>query len=126
MRLRDRRALISALLLVVGYVAIILTVLLTVAHILLGTPLPRTTPLLGKLVSINAALLFWRLLVRAYFVTQGYGWREGLTSIPRTMTANVIAMMAARRALVRYAQMRRTGVTVWEKTAHAFPEELRR
>ena len=124
MRLRDRRALVAALLLCVGYLAIILTSVLAASHLALGSAMPRLTPLLRWLVALNAALLFWRLLVRAFFVWRGYGWREGLMSVPRTIVANVIAMMAARRALVRYAQMRRTGVAVWEKTAHYFPAGL--
>ncbi len=124
MRLRDRRALVAALILCVGYAAIVLTVLLNAAQYALGVPPPKVTPLLAGLVAVNATLLFWRLCVRAYFVTRRYGWREGLRSVPRTLAANVVAMMAARRALFRYLQMRRTGVAIWEKTTHYFPIEV--
>ena len=40
--------------------------------------------------------------MRFGFVARAYGWREGLRSLPRTVTGNIIAMMAARRALGRY------------------------
>jgi adsorption protein B len=38
--------------------------------------------------------------------------------------SNVIAMLAARRAVFRYLSIRRTGTTHWDKTSHAFPAEL--
>ena len=52
---------------------------------------------------INAWLLGWRLLMRAGFTTAAYGWREGLRSIPRTLVANIIAILAARRALLLHS-----------------------
>ena len=47
--------------------------------------------------------------MRFGFVARAYGWREGLRALPRTVTANIIAIMAARRALGRYLRLRRTG-----------------
>ena len=76
--------------------------------------------MLQALLAINSALLLWRLAMRFGFVAAAHGWREGIRSLPRTVTANIIAMMAARRALVRYL----AGRSQWDKTAHAFPQQL--
>jgi bacteriophage N4 adsorption protein B len=121
MRLHDRRALLGAIVLVVAYVALVLTVVLAVAHAVFGMSLPEPTPLLRSLFSITGVLLLWRLVTRAFFVTRAYGWREGLRSVPRVLIGNVIAIIAARRALWLYLRMRRDGVVRWDKTAHAFP-----
>ena len=81
-------------------------------------------PLLGVLIAVNSGLLLWRLSMRFGFVAAAYGGREGLRALPRTVTGNVIAMMAARRALFRYLGLRRNGRGPWGKTAHVFPEVL--
>ncbi len=39
----------------------------------------------------------------------------------RAVVGNVIAVMAARRAVGIYLRMRRDGVVHWDKTAHHFP-----
>lgn len=124
MRLHDRRALIGAVVLLAGYAALVLTIGLWASHLLLGTDFSKTTPLLGLLLSISGAILLWRLAVRCAFVTYAYGWREGLRSIPRAVIGNVIAIMAARRALWLYLRMRHDGVVRWDKTAHAFPDVM--
>ena len=82
-------------------------------------------PFLTPLIAINSALLLWRLAMRFGFVARAYGWREGLRALPRTVTGNIIAMMAARRALVRYlAPAAGPARAAWDKTAHAFPRQL--
>lgn len=124
MRLHDRRALLGAIVLTVAYAALVLTVLLGVGHRVLGLRLPHATPLLTMLFLLTGMLLFWRLAVRAFFVTRAYGWREGLLSIPRVMVGNVVAIIAARRALWLYLKIRRDGVVRWDKTAHAFPSTI--
>jgi bacteriophage N4 adsorption protein B len=83
-----------------------------------------TSDLLAGLLRLNAGLLVWRLAMRFGFVAHAYGWREGLRSIPRVFIGNIIAMRAARLAVTRYLIARRTGVTVWGKTAHNFPVQL--
>ncbi len=79
---------------------------------------------LATLMAVNAALLVWRLAMRCLFVTRACGWREGLRSIPRVVTGNAIAMLAARRAVLRYLGFRRTGIAAWAKTGHAFPAHV--
>jgi bacteriophage N4 adsorption protein B len=56
-------------------------------------------------------------------VARLYGWREGLRSIPRAVVANIIDMMAARRAVGLYLTARRDGVVRWDKTRHDFPAD---
>ena len=124
MRLHDRRALIGAVVLLAGYLALVLTTGLAVSHVALDTAAPATTPMLENLLSLSGVILLWRLAVRCFFVTCAYGWREGLRAIPRAVIGNVIAIMAARRALWLYLRMRREGVVRWDKTAHAFPDVM--
>lgn len=120
MRLRDRQSLLAALVLSAAYLSLALW-----AALLLAAPaMPPFPPLSRLLAAINSLLLLWRLAMRFGFVTHTYGWREGLRSLPRTVTSNIIAIMAARRALGRYLSLRRTGVSAWGKTAHAFPRQL--
>jgi adsorption protein B len=120
MRVRDRQSLLAALVLAAAYLSLALYVLLLVIDGLTPWALPPFGPALRGLLAINSALLLWRLAMRFGFVAAAYGWREGIRSLPRTVTANIISMMAARRALVRYL----TGRTQWDKTAHAFPHQL--
>jgi adsorption protein B len=125
MRLRDRQSILAALLLCTAYLTLLLWALFQLRLLLTGSPPPIIPDRLGTLLEINAGLLVWRLAMRFGFVTQAYGWRQGLASIPRVLVGNVIAMLAARRALFRYLRIRRTGQTTWDKTRHDFPAELR-
>lgn len=121
MRLYDRRALAGATILLAAYASLVLTVALRIAGYGLGLPGLAYTPLMRSLLMVSGALLAWRLIMRFSFVTGTYGWREGLRSAPRAIVSNVVAMMAARRALSVYLRMRRDGVVRWDKTTHAFP-----
>lgn len=124
MRLRDRQSPLAALVLGAAYLALVLWAMLLGAGLLTGREMRPFGPTLAFLIWVNSLLLLWRLAMRFGFVARTYGWREGLRALPRTVIANVIAMMAARRALVRYLGLRRTGAPHWGKTAHAFPAPL--
>lgn len=124
MRARDRQAILAALLLCAAYLALLLWAALFFAERLGGREMLPFGPALSLLIALNSVLLLWRLAMRFGFVARAYGWREGLRALPRTITGNIIAMMAARRALARYLGRRRTGAAAWDKTAHVFPEEL--
>ncbi len=121
MRLRDRRSVLAALLLFAAYVALVLWGLLHGLELFAGRAMAPIPAFLSVLLAINLGLLVWRLAMRFGFVARAYGWREGAFSLLRVVIANIIAMLAARRAVTRYLTGRRTGATVWGKTAHAFP-----
>lgn len=123
MRLRDRQSVLAALCLAAGYCAGAIWLVLRTREILLGLEPAPVSPTLALLLKVNLALLLWRLAWRVGFAARAYGWREGLRSLPRIFLGNAIAIYAAWRALMRYRSIRRTGRTVWGKTAHAFPAE---
>jgi len=123
MRMRDRRGPLAALLMFAGYLAAFLWGQMWLAS-LLGAPRPAPpSPALFTLLSINAALLGWRVLMRAGFTTSAYGWRQGLLAAPRLLVGNFIALLAARRAFCVHAT---GGPRQWDKTRHIFPTELPR
>jgi adsorption protein B len=123
MRMRDRRGPLAALLLLAGYGAAILWLEVALAASL-GAPIAvPISPVLATLMWINAWLLGWRLLMRACCTASAYGWREGLRGIPRTIVANLIAVLAAHRALMIHSA---GGPRSWDKTHHIFPAEVPR
>ncbi len=120
MRMRDRRGPLAALLMVAGYGAAFLWLQLGIARSL-GAPLQfGLSPALATLLTINAAMLGWRVLMRAGFVTATYGLKQGLLSVPRLIVGNVIAILAVKRALAIHAS---GGPRSWDKTRHIFPVE---
>ncbi len=107
MRLRDRRALLAALILTAAYGSLLLWAISTAGHFITRTQAPDISPLLTLLLWTNGALLLWRAAMRFSSVRKFYGTREGLYAVLRILPANIIAMMAARRALVQYWQLLR-------------------
>jgi adsorption protein B len=121
MRVRDRRGPLAALLLFAAYGAALLWSQLWLAEAL-GAPIQaRLDPALVTLLTINAWLLGWRVLMRACFTTTAYGLGEGLMSIPRLVVGNLIAILAAARAVSLHLG---GGAKRWDKTRHIFPAEL--
>ena len=121
MRMRDRRGPLAALLLLSAYGAALLWSQISLAHAL-GAPIEaRLDPTLVTLLKINAWLLGWRVLMRAGFTAAAYGVAQGLRSIPRLVVGNVIAMLAAGRAVAIHM---RGGAKHWDKTRHTFPSEI--
>jgi adsorption protein B len=124
MRLRDRRSVLAALLLLAAYGAAALWLLLAPLRLAVGHRPEPFPPLLGALVAMNLALLAWRMAMRIGFTASVHGWREGLRAVPRTAVANLVAILAAAAALSRYRDARLTGQARWGKTAHMFPTAL--
>jgi adsorption protein B len=114
MRLRDRRALLAAIVLAAAYLAPVPTLLCWLAGIPIVWP-----PIMGPLLTLTTTLLVWRLALRAFFVSRTHGLREGLLSIPRVVIANLIEMQAARRAFLTYVPGE---LPPWDKTSHRFPD----
>lgn len=122
MRMRDRRTILAVPVLAAAYLALVGWGASEAVHLLAGTTRPDAAPAMRLLLMANSALLAWRLAMRAHFVGRRCGWREGVRSIPRAVVANLIALLAARRALFRYLAMLRGAQPRWDKTAHHFPE----
>jgi adsorption protein B len=123
MRMRDRRGPLAALLLLAGYSAALLWSQLWLAEAL-GAPVhARMDRTLTLLLAVNGGLLAWRVVMRAAFTGAAYGWKEGVLSVPRLVVGNVIAVLAAARAVSLHLG---GGATRWEKTRHIFPAELPR
>ena len=123
MRLRDRRGPLAAILLVAAYLAALLWSQLWLAEAL-GAPIQvRLDPALVTLLWVNGLLLLWRILMRVIFTTSAYGLTQGLLSIPRMVVGNVIAMLAAGRAIALHIG---GGPKRWDKTRHIFPAEAMR
>ena len=121
MRMRDRRGPLAALLLLAAYAAALLWSQLWLAEAL-GAPVQaRMSPTLTNLLIVNFWLLTWRAVMRAGFTASAYGWGQGLLSIPRLVVGNVIAMLAAGRAVTLHLA---GGAKRWDKTRHIFPAEL--
>ncbi len=121
MRMRDRRGPLAALLLIAAYGAALLWSQLWLAE-RLGAPVQaRLDPLLIVLLQVNAWLLLWRIFMRASFTTAAYGLGQGIMSIPRMVVGNIIAVLAAGRAISLHLG---GGARRWDKTTHIFPAEL--
>ena len=119
--MRDRRGPLAAVLLIAAYGAALLWSQIWLAEAL-GAPIDaRLDPTLVTLLTINAWLLAWRIVMRVYFTASAYGAKEGLLSIPRMFVGNVIAVLAAARAISLHMG---GGARRWDKTDHMFPAEL--
>ena len=121
---RDRRAPLAAVVLLAAYLGTAISLLGVAGQALLGWRAIEIGR--GMEVSIGAGviLLLWRLAMRACFTARCHGWREGLRAVPRAFIANMIAILAARRAIAIYGRMVRSGVVVWDKTAHPEAETV--
>ena len=130
MLLRDRKGLFTAALAVLAYALLALILVQLLARALLshsaGVALPplvlnQGDPLLMGVLTLNALLLWWRLCWRAAFTSAAHGWREGLRSLPRSITTNMVNALAALRAVERYRQSLASAIITWDKTEHRFP-----
>lgn len=124
MRARDRKGPLTALVLLIGYVLIAVTVFGWGAQVLGAGKSLLLTPLLTFLLYANMAAFAWRALMRFAFTARNYGLAQGLWAVLRVPVTNVIAIMAGRRAVVAYARTLFGGRTVWEKTPHE-PQPVR-
>ena len=114
---RDRRGLLSAIVIFAGYTAIV-TGLVALA---MGKPPLIMHPAVVALLWFNLAMLFWRLAMRAMFARRAYGVGGGLLAILRQPISNLILVMTAWRALRDYWAGRRGMALRWDKTEHEFP-----
>lgn len=126
---RDRKGPVTATLTIIGYATMLLLAVQAMVRAMLELPAgfapsviagPQA-PMLHLLLVLNAALLCWRLLLRAWFTSRVHGVGEGLRAVVRAVVANLINFLATLRALERYRDALDGGGQPWEKTAHRFP-----
>jgi adsorption protein B len=118
MRLRDRRGPLTALVLAVAY---LLLGMVSVGWIssLAGANLgSRHSPLILALLSVNLMGFLWRAGWRFAFTAREYGWAEGFRAVLRIPIANMIAILAGRRALTGYVASLAGRAPSWDKTRH--------
>lgn len=115
---RDRRAPLAALVLLAAYAALIVTTVGWAGQELMGWKMLPSNGVVRALFAVNAALLLWRLGMRGFFTARWYGLEQSILALPRAFVANIIAILAARRAVMLYWRMLRSGQVVWEKTDH--------
>ena len=122
---RDRRASLAAVVILAAYLGLVVAGLVQVGVLARWWQPAPVTDGLAIMLIVNAGLLLWRLGMRFVFTAAIYGWRQGILAIPRAFLANVIHILAARRALVIYLRQLRTRTLVWDKTEHAALASLR-
>lgn len=115
---RDRRAPLAAIILLAAYAGVILTGAGLIGKRWAGWHAAEVSEGMRWLLATNAALLMWRLAMRCHFTARCYGRNEALRAIPRAFVSNVIAILSARRALMLYLRMLRSGEVLWDKTEH--------
>lgn len=125
MRLRDRRGPLTAVVLVAAYLLLVIAGVLWLAgHFGFGRPW-QPGGLLLAVLWINVASFVWRAAMRFAFTAREYGAAEGIRAVLRLPHANIIAIMAGRRALFAYVRTLLGARLHWDKTPHhAHPAEL--
>jgi len=123
MRLRDRRGPLTAIVLAAAYLLLIVAFAVWLAQQAgMIRPLPHdplADPVLRWLLAANLASFAWRAALRFSFTANEYGWVEGLRAVARIPVANIIAIMAGRRALAAYLQGLGGTPPKWDKTDHS-------
>lgn len=118
MALRDRRGPLTALVLAVAYLLLLVEAVLLLAA-LAGWHHPPPVPQdIALLLKITLAGFVWRAAMRFAFTAREYGLAEGARAVLRIPLANVVAIMAGRRALLAYLRTLRGAAVTWDKTTH--------
>jgi bacteriophage N4 adsorption protein B len=118
MALRDRRGPLTALVMAAAYTLLMIETVLAVARAAGQLSELAQSPLMRTAVTLSMAALAWRIVMRVLFTAREYGWVEGLRAVFRIPVANIIAIMASRRAIAAYLRSLRGHHVVWDKTAH--------
>ncbi len=131
---RDRRALLSHVVALLGYVVVVYCLARLGVAELTGEPWTFArifTPgtLLFWLVIVNTGLVAWRMGVKIVTLRRVYGWRQSLMSIARFPVNNFVSFLATASAARQFLHHKITKKPLrWKKTDHEFPdmEPLRR
>lgn len=115
---RDRRALLAAIVTLAAYLGAGLLLLGEAMARIAGVDLTRLPTILGPLLAGSAMLLIWRLAMRFICTARLYGSAQGLRAIPRAFISNVVAVIAAHRAVAVYVRALCGAQLYWDKTRH--------
>ncbi len=118
MRMRDRRGPLTAIVLAAGYLLLAIAAVLWTAEWLGYGRHWFDDPVLELLVVVNFASFLWRAAMRFAFTAREYGPGEALRAVARIPVANIIAIMAGRRALFAYIGSLAGAAPAWDKTHH--------
>jgi len=118
MALRDRRGPLTAIVLFAAYLLLAIDGLLFLARLAGWQDAMAPSPLLHWMVLIAFGSLLWRATFRFVFTTREYGPIEGVRAVLRIPVANVISIMAGRRALLAYIRTLGGAEVSWDKTSH--------
>jgi bacteriophage N4 adsorption protein B len=118
MSLRDRRGPLVALVLSAAYVLLVVEGVMMPLRALGWVTGDLVPPMAHHLAVVSFIGLLWRMGMRFAFSAREYGMVEGLRAIARIPVANIITIMAGRRALVAYGRSLRGIDVVWDKTPH--------
>ena len=119
MRMRDRRGPLTAAVLLAGYILLALATLGWAASLIGYAPPLELTPFLRFLLITNFMFFAWRTICRFAFTAREYGIVEGVRAVLRIPVANIIAIMAGRRAVAAYIKTLGGSAIEWDKTDHA-------
>ena len=129
MLFRDRKALVTNFVNILGYV-VVFSVLSLWLFIWIFPDSYRYPPILERgtwlwnITLINAAFFGLRIVQRAYCVQRLYGWRQSFLSFPRMIWGNLINCLATFRAVQIYLCHLLTGRAIaWDKTSHHYPSD---
>ena len=118
MRLRDRRGPFAALVLFSGYLLLMLGMVSFLLRQFGFGVVWKPDALLLWLLGLNLASFIWRAAMRYAFTAREYGRAEGLRAVMRIPVANVVSIMAGRRALFAYLRTLGGAAPIWDKTEH--------
>lgn len=118
MRLRDRRGPFTALVLAIAYLLLVLSALVWGVSLVAPIDPPAISPLLEAVLALNLASLVWRIAMRFAFTAREHGMAEGARAVLRLPLANIVAIMAGRRAVMAYIRSLGGERPRWDKTEH--------
>lgn len=118
MRARDRRGPLTAMVLMLGYTLLALTLLLALGASMGWSEPKPLTPLLTILLLTNLAFFVWRAAWRFAFSARNYGLVEAVFAVLRIPVTNVVAIMAGHRAMSAYVRNLSGKAIEWDKTPH--------
>lgn len=119
MRLRDRKEIFASFVVFLSYVALLLSIIIVGAKYWGWHDIAPLSAAMQTAIMISSSILVWRFIMRTAFLYYHYGFWQSCLALPRMITANIISILAARRAVSAYARYCFGGTIIWEKTDHS-------